>query len=69
MIRVFGMSYYSINEVATMLGMDRQTLKRYAEKGKISAFRHPLTQKIIFPKEEIDLLKVEFLKNNPPTSA
>jgi predicted site-specific integrase-resolvase len=52
-----------------MLGMDRQTLKRYAEKGKISAFRHPLTQKIIFPKEEIDLLKVEFLKNNSPTSA
>jgi hypothetical protein len=69
MMTLFGDSYYTIHELMKMFHCSRKFLIRKALNGEIPANRHPLTQRIIFPKDKIDQLKDKFVKDYSKTSA
>jgi len=48
--------YYSLNEVAEILGKSKETLRRWDRDGKLSAVREPISQYRIYKKEQINTL-------------
>ncbi len=73
-------NYYSISEVADILGKSTETLRRWDRDGKLSAVREPMSNYRVYQKEQLQLFpefskvqnnKVEnFVKpNNPRANA
>jgi DNA (cytosine-5)-methyltransferase 1 len=71
-------NYYSISEVADILGKSTETLRRWDRDGKLSAVREPMSNYRVYRKEQLQLFpefsrvqnsKVEnFVKPNNPYS-
>jgi DNA (cytosine-5)-methyltransferase 1 len=71
-------NYYSISEVAEILGKSTETLRRWDRDGKLSAVREPMSNYRVYTKEQLQLFpefskvqnnKVEnFVKPNNPYS-
>ncbi len=56
--------YFTIKEVASILGVTPLTLRNWDKKGKLKAYRNPINNYRIYKKEEIQLLlrKIESKK-------
>lgn len=52
------LGFYTINEVADMLRMNRKTLYNWEAAGKIpKARRHPMNNYRVYTKEDVDKIK------------
>ncbi len=56
-IEVGGVTYYSASEVVRAVGISRQSLWRWRQKGKVPAGRKYRDQQILFTAEELELVK------------
>jgi DNA (cytosine-5)-methyltransferase 1 len=58
--------YYSISEVADILGKNTETLRRWDRAGKLSAVREPMSRYRVYRKEQLQLFPEfnEFISNN-----
>jgi len=56
--------YFTIKEVAEILGVTPLTLRNWDNKGKLKAHRNPINNYRVYKKEEIELLlrKIESRK-------
>lgn len=45
--------YYTLTEVADMLGVSKETLRRWDKSGKMNAVRHPINNYRVFHKDEL----------------
>lgn len=54
--------YMSIKEASEFLGVDRMTLRRWDNSGKLKAFRHPVSQWRLYKREELEALLDEVKK-------
>jgi DNA (cytosine-5)-methyltransferase 1 len=59
-------NYYSISEVADILGKSTETLRRWDRDGKLSAVREPMSNYRVYRKEQLQLFPEfsEIAKNN-----
>lgn len=48
--------YYSLSEVAEILGKSKETLRRWDRNGKLNALREPISEYRVYKKEEINSL-------------
>ena len=51
--------YLRISEAADLLGVSRQTLRNWEEKGKLRVFRHPMNGYRLFLKRDVEKLLEE----------
>ncbi len=45
--------YYSLTEVADMLSVSKETLRRWDRNGKLTAIRHPINNYRAYRKEQL----------------
>lgn len=45
--------YYSLTEVADILGVSKETLRRWDNSGKLKAMRHPINNYRVFHIDEL----------------
>ncbi len=59
-------NYYSISEVADILGKSTETLRRWDRDGKLSAVREPMSNYRVYRKEQLQLFPEfnEVVQNN-----
>ncbi|MCE7054997.1 DNA (cytosine-5-)-methyltransferase [Algoriphagus sp. AGSA1] len=54
--------YYSLSEVADLLGKSKETLRRWDNNGKLTAFREPMSNYRIYRKEQLKIFdELEFM--------
>ena len=57
--------YYSISEVADLLSVSKETLRRWDRNGKLSAVREPMSNYRVYRKEQLRIFdNLDFLFNN-----
>jgi len=56
-VQVVGLTYFTNNEVSEQLGITRQTLWRWREKGKIPAGVRYRTRQVLFTADEVDAIR------------
>lgn len=57
--------YYSISEVADLLSVSKETLRRWDRNGKLSAVREPMSNYRVYRKEQLQIFdNLDFLLNN-----
>ena len=56
-VQVEGQVYYTNSEVSEELGVSRQTLWRWREKGSIPAGLRYRTRQVLFKTEEVDAIR------------
>jgi excisionase family DNA binding protein len=56
-VRVEGEDYYTNSEVSEELGVSRQTLWRWREKGSIPAGLRYRTRQVLFKRTEVDAIR------------
>ena len=54
-------NYYSLSEVAKILGKSKETLRRWDKNGKLTALREPMSEYRVYKKDEINSLVLPFL--------
>lgn len=61
--------YYSISEVAEILGKNKETLRRWDNEGKLIAVREPMSNYRVYKKEQLELFpEFQSYTNNQITS-
>ena len=56
--------YYSISEVADLLSVSKETLRRWDRNGKLTAVREPMSNYRVYMKEQLEIFdELEFLFN------
>ncbi|HNP18215.1 MAG TPA: DNA (cytosine-5-)-methyltransferase [Fulvivirga sp.] len=56
--------YYSLSEVADLLGKSKETLRRWDNNGKLEAFREPMSNYRLYKKEQLKVFdELDFLFN------
>ncbi|MEB2780356.1 DNA (cytosine-5-)-methyltransferase [Algoriphagus persicinus] len=54
--------YYTLSEVADLLGKSKETLRRWDNNGKLTAFREPMSNYRVYRKEQLKIFdELEFL--------
>lgn len=62
-------SYYSISEVADLLSVSKETLRRWDRNGKLMAVREPMNNYRVYRKEQLKIFdELDFLFNNEEKS-
>lgn len=62
-------TYYSISEVADLLSVSKETLRRWDRNGKLMAVREPMSNYRVYRKEQLKILnELDFLFNNEEKS-
>jgi len=58
--------YLSIDEAAKILGVNKMTLRRWDNSGKLKSYRHPINKYRLYKREELERLlnSVEESKDN-----
>lgn len=56
-VNIGGETYQTSNEIAEALGISRQTLWRWREKGKIPAGMRSRSRQVLFTVEEVSVIK------------
>lgn len=56
-VRIDGEEYFTNSEVSEELGVSRQTLWRWREKGRIPTGLRYRTRQVLFKKAEVDLIR------------
>jgi excisionase family DNA binding protein len=56
-VKVEGEQYYTNSEVSEELGVSRQTLWRWREKGSIPSGLRYRTSQVLFKREEVDAIR------------
>ncbi|MGP0076716.1 MAG: helix-turn-helix transcriptional regulator [Bryobacteraceae bacterium] len=56
-VKVEGEQYYTNSEVSEELGVSRQTLWRWREKGSIPSGLRYRTRQVLFKREEVDAIR------------
>ncbi len=56
-VQIGGQTYHTNNEISEALGVSRQTLWRWREKGKIPTGLRARTRQVLFTPEEVDVIK------------
>ena len=51
--------FVTIKEASQVMGVDRMTLRRWDNSGKLKAYRHPLTKWRLYKKEDLELILKE----------
>jgi len=60
--------YYSLSELADLLGKSKETLRRWDSKGKLSAVREPMSNYRMYHKSQLQIFdELHFLFNNNQT--
>ena len=54
--------YYSLSEVAKLLGKSKETLRRWDREGKLQAVREPISNYRVYKKKDLNIFQ-EFLSN------
>lgn len=54
--------YMSIKEAAEFLGVDKMTLRRWDNAGKLRAFRHPVSDWRLYKRDDLEALLKEITK-------
>ncbi|MBX2961018.1 MAG: DNA (cytosine-5-)-methyltransferase [Cyclobacteriaceae bacterium] len=58
--------YYSLSEVADMLGKSKETLRRWDNSGKLAAVREPMSNYRVYKREQLKIFdELGFLFNTP----
>ncbi|MEQ9288673.1 MAG: DNA (cytosine-5-)-methyltransferase [Cyclobacteriaceae bacterium] len=61
--------YYSISEVADLLGKSKETLRRWDNSGKLTAVREPMSNYRVYKKEQLKIFdELDFLFNQNENS-
>ena len=61
--------YYSISEVADLLSVSKETLRRWDKNGKLMAVREPMSNYRVYRKEQLKIFdELDFLFNNEEKS-
>ncbi len=59
--------FYSLAEVADMLSVSKETLRRWDKNGKLTAVRHPLNNYRVYPRESLKQFhEISFLFDDSP---
>jgi DNA (cytosine-5)-methyltransferase 1 len=59
--------YYTISEVADLLGKSKETLRRWDNNGKLVAVREPMSNYRVYRKDQLKIFdELDFLFNNHP---
>src|ERR1700752_2483978 len=62
-------NYYTLSEVADMLGKTKETLRRWDKNGKLSAVREPMSNYRVYRKEQLKMFdELEYLFTNVSTT-
>ena len=57
--------YYSLSEVAELLGKSPETLRRWDNNGKLTALREPMSNYRVYKKEQLKIFdELNYLFNN-----
>ena len=57
--------YYSISEVADLLSVSKETLRRWDKNGKLEAVREPMSNYRVYKKNQLRIFdELDFLFNN-----
>ena len=58
-------NYYTLSEVADMLGKTKETLRRWDNSGKLTAVREPMSNYRVYKKEQLKIFdELDFLFTN-----
>jgi DNA (cytosine-5)-methyltransferase 1 len=58
--------FYSLSEVADLLGKSKETLRRWDNSGKLTAFREPMSNYRVYKKEQLKIFdELDFLFQAP----
>lgn len=55
--------YISLSEAAELIGKSKQTLRRWDNEGKLTAFREPVSNYRVYKRAQIEMLFGDFLEN------
>ncbi|MBX2944702.1 MAG: DNA (cytosine-5-)-methyltransferase [Cyclobacteriaceae bacterium] len=62
--------YYSLSEVADMLGKSKETLRRWDNNGKLTAVREPMSNYRVYRREQLKIFdELGFLFNTPKATS
>jgi MerR family transcriptional regulator, copper efflux regulator len=53
--------FLNINEAAELMGVDKMTLRRWDNIGKLKAYRNPMNKYRLYKREELETLLKEIL--------
>jgi|694.fasta_scaffold103831_1 excisionase family DNA binding protein len=54
--------FLNINEAAELIGVDKMTLRRWDNAGKLKAYRNPMNKYRLYKREELEALLREISK-------